>query len=88
MDAWIRQTHRWLSIVFTVAVIANFVAMALVGAAAVDRVLAAAAAVPDAGDGALHVRPALRAAWAMSGEAPRLLSGGNPQIPKGHGDRP
>lgn len=29
MDAWIRQTHRWLSIVFTVAVIANFVAMAL-----------------------------------------------------------
>ena len=26
---WIRQTHRWLSIVFTVAVTANFVAMAL-----------------------------------------------------------
>ncbi len=25
----IRQTHRWLSIVFTVTVIANFVAMAL-----------------------------------------------------------
>jgi hypothetical protein len=25
---WIRQTHRWLSIVFTVAVIANFVALA------------------------------------------------------------
>lgn len=25
----IRQTHRWLSIVFTAAVIANFVAMAL-----------------------------------------------------------
>ncbi len=24
---WIRQTHRWLSIVFTVTVIANFVAM-------------------------------------------------------------
>lgn len=26
---WIRQAHRWLSIVFTAAVIANFVAMAL-----------------------------------------------------------
>ncbi len=24
---WIRQIHRWLSIVFTVTVIANFVAM-------------------------------------------------------------
>ena len=24
---WIRQTHRWLSITFTVAVIANIVAM-------------------------------------------------------------
>lgn len=27
----IRQTHRWLSIIFTAAVIANFVAMGLVG---------------------------------------------------------
>jgi hypothetical protein len=27
MNKWIRQTHRWLSIVFTLAVIANFVAM-------------------------------------------------------------
>jgi hypothetical protein len=26
-NVWIRQVHRWLSIVFTVAVIANFVAM-------------------------------------------------------------
>jgi cellulose synthase/poly-beta-1,6-N-acetylglucosamine synthase-like glycosyltransferase len=25
---WIRQAHRWLSIIFTVAVAANFVAMA------------------------------------------------------------
>ena len=25
---WIRQTHRWLSLVFTLSVIANFVAMA------------------------------------------------------------
>lgn len=28
MNKWIRQTHRWLSIVFTVTVIANFAAMA------------------------------------------------------------
>jgi cellulose synthase/poly-beta-1,6-N-acetylglucosamine synthase-like glycosyltransferase len=30
-NAWVRQVHRWLSIVFTAAVVANFVAMALVG---------------------------------------------------------
>jgi cellulose synthase/poly-beta-1,6-N-acetylglucosamine synthase-like glycosyltransferase len=28
MNKWIRQTHRWLSIAFTVTVIANFVAIA------------------------------------------------------------
>lgn len=28
MSAWVRQTHRWLSIIFTVTVIANFAAMA------------------------------------------------------------
>jgi len=28
-STWIRQGHRWLAIVFTVAVIANFVAMGL-----------------------------------------------------------
>ena len=27
--AWIRQTHRWVSLAFTAGVIANFVAMAL-----------------------------------------------------------
>lgn len=26
---WIRQSHRWLSILFTLTVIANFVAMAV-----------------------------------------------------------
>ncbi len=31
---WIRQTHRWLSIVFTVTVIANFIALAQSGGAA------------------------------------------------------
>jgi len=25
---WVRQTHRWLSIAFTVTVIANFIALA------------------------------------------------------------
>ena len=28
-NKWVRQIHRWLSIVFTVTVIANFVAMGL-----------------------------------------------------------
>jgi hypothetical protein len=28
-NAWIRQIHRWLSIIFTLTVIANFIAMAL-----------------------------------------------------------
>jgi hypothetical protein len=28
-SVWIRQTHRWVSIAFTVTVIANFVALAL-----------------------------------------------------------
>ena len=28
MSSWIRQIHRWLSIIFTVTVIANFVVMA------------------------------------------------------------
>ena len=28
-NMWVRQIHRWLSIAFTVAVIANFVAMGL-----------------------------------------------------------
>jgi cellulose synthase/poly-beta-1,6-N-acetylglucosamine synthase-like glycosyltransferase len=29
LNTWVRQIHRWLSIVFTAAVIANFVAMGL-----------------------------------------------------------
>lgn len=28
-NGWIRQTHRWLSIVFTVTVVANFATMAV-----------------------------------------------------------
>jgi len=31
MSTWFRQAHRWLSIVFTLTVIANFVAMAIQG---------------------------------------------------------
>ena len=30
-NAWIRQIHRWLSIIFTLTVIANFVAIAQAG---------------------------------------------------------
>lgn len=33
-NRWIRQLHRWLSIAFTVTVIANFVALAQRGASA------------------------------------------------------
>lgn len=29
LDRWMRQSHRWLSIVFTLAVLANFVTRAL-----------------------------------------------------------
>jgi hypothetical protein len=29
MSKWIRQTHRWVSIAFTVTVIANFVALGM-----------------------------------------------------------
>ena len=28
-NAWVRQIHRWLSIIFTATVVANFVAMGL-----------------------------------------------------------
>jgi hypothetical protein len=28
-NIWVRQVHRWLSIIFTTSVIANFVAMGL-----------------------------------------------------------
>lgn len=33
MSKWIRQFHRWISIAFTLTVIANFVAMAQSGGA-------------------------------------------------------
>ncbi len=29
LNNWVRQSHRWLSIAFTVSIIANFVAMGL-----------------------------------------------------------
>ena len=32
-NAWVRQIHRWMSIIFTVTVIANFVALARGGGA-------------------------------------------------------
>ena len=33
-NSWVRQIHRWLSITFTLTVIANFVALARSGGAA------------------------------------------------------
>ena len=33
MSKWIRQVHRWVAIVFTVTVIANFIALARTGGA-------------------------------------------------------
>ncbi|WP_342362125.1 hypothetical protein [Terrarubrum flagellatum] len=30
-NAWVRQFHRWMSIIFTATVVANFIAMGLVG---------------------------------------------------------
>ena len=33
MSKWIRQIHRWLSIVFTLTVVANFVQIAVAGQA-------------------------------------------------------
>jgi hypothetical protein len=33
MSYWIRQTHRWISMIFTLTVIANFVALAQTGGA-------------------------------------------------------
>ena len=33
MSKWIRQIHRWVAIVFTVTVIANFIALARTGGA-------------------------------------------------------
>lgn len=33
MNLWFRQIHRWVSIVFTVTVIANFIALATAGGA-------------------------------------------------------
>ena len=33
MNFWIRQIHRWMSVLFTITVIANFVALAKGGGA-------------------------------------------------------
>ena len=33
MSKWIRQTHRWVAVLFTVTVIANFVALGTGGGA-------------------------------------------------------
>ena len=56
---WIRQIHRWLSIAFTLTVIANFVAMALGATSRLGGLLAAAAAVLAVVQRPVHVRAAL-----------------------------
>ena len=56
---WIRQFHRWLSIAFTLAVIANFVAMAHGQSRRLGGLLAAAPAVPAAVHRPVHVRAAV-----------------------------
>jgi len=33
LDKWVRQIHRWVSIIFMVTVIANFIALAAQGGA-------------------------------------------------------
>ena len=52
---WIRQIHRWLSIAFTVTVIANFVAMGRGRASCLGGLLATAAALPAAVYRPVHV---------------------------------
>ena len=59
LSKWIRQTHRWLSIIFTATVAANFATMAFGGASGLGGLFAAAAALPAAVQRALHVRAAL-----------------------------
>jgi hypothetical protein len=46
VNAWIRQIHRWLSIAFTLAVIANIVAMAMKLAAVWIGLLALVPLIP------------------------------------------
>ena len=59
---WIRQAHRWLSIAFTLTVIANFVALAQGwwwDASALDNVFAAASTRLADVHWPVHVRAAV-----------------------------
>ena len=38
MNSWIRQIHRWVAIIFTLTVVANFVAMGMTGGQPPDYV--------------------------------------------------
>ena len=58
-NKWIRQTHRWLSIAFTVTVIANFVAMTQGPASGLGDLLAAAPARLAPVHRSVHVRAAV-----------------------------
>jgi hypothetical protein len=48
MNAWIRQIHRWTSIVFTLAVVANLAGIAILGQtqAAIGMALGVGALLP------------------------------------------
>lgn len=77
----IRQGHRWLSIAFTVTVIANFILMVLWAAARLDRLCAAAAALSAPDHRPLYVRAALysqtaRRTGTLSGNVARLFPQG------------
>jgi len=58
-NEWVRQTHSWLSIVFTMTVVANFAAMALGKASDVARLFAIAPSLLDVVHGFVHVRVAV-----------------------------
>ena len=60
-NKWIRQFHRWVAIVFTLTVIANFVALAQSGgdAAALGHLLPAATARLAHAHRPVHVRAAI-----------------------------
>ena len=45
MNKWARQIHRWLSMIFTAAVVANFVALGA-GASEQTRMIVGFAALP------------------------------------------
>ena len=82
---WIRQTHRWVSIAFTLTVIANFVALGTGQAASrLDHLLAAAPARLAPVHRSVHVRAAVcrqmaqRKGERMNGRSAKEAKGPSP----------